>query len=542
MDKGFYSEKNVDELLLGEGVNLLMNNEPQLKSWIDRLKCFHINMQDKIAIYGTGDGAKLMLDVLKKIKRFKQVTRIIERDDSDMIGRIVFGKKVCRIGDCYRDIDIIIIGAFKFHVTIRDRLEIFCRQNPKCVFRIIDLFSYNTQVDKLEYLSYIERNVLKNNSSFIKLTKKNYNRNDGDTKVIAWYLPQYHELEINNKYWGKGFTEWTNTTRVIPMYTGHYQPHIPYDVGFYNLNNIETFKRQIYLAKNFAVYGFSFYYYWFSGIKFMEKPLDIFLKNRELDIAFCITWANENWTTLWDGGQNEIIYRQTLKVGDAEKFVDDLLPAISDSRYITVDDKPLIIIYRGNLFDKETMYSFIYSLRKRAQYYGFKDLYVMITTAGNFDEEVSNLGADALVEFPPHGMNTIEAFRPPGYINPYFVGRIYDTNKFINEKKYMFQHKEQEYYRAALTSWDNTARKARSGAQIYHGLSPETFKQWLWDIVVESKKKHAGEYDMVFVNAWNEWAEGAHLEPDMKYGYAYLQAVKDVIEGTRSSKLEKPAD
>lgn len=510
-----------------------MKKSIQLEPWTERLKNFSIRSQDKIAIYGTGDGANIICNVLKKEGRFDQVICIIDKDDSNDIGLVKFDRKVSRLNDCYRDVNIIFIGAIKYHSVIKSRLEHFLQCN-NCSFEIIDLFAYNTREDELEYLHYFERTILKKKSNdFISFDETPYKHDDSDTKIIAWYLPQYHEIDVNNKNLGRGFTEWTNTTRAIPVYTGHYQPHIPYDVGYYNLNNIETFERQIYLAKHYGIYGFSFYYYWFSGISFMKKPLETFLKHRGLDIKFCITWANENWTTLWDGGQHEVIYRQTVREGDAEKFLDELLPVISDPRYITIDGKPLLIIYRGNLFDKLTMISLLSNMRKRARYHGFKDLYIMITTAGNFDEKVSVLGADALVEFPPHGMTSIEAFRPQGYINPYFVGKIFNTDKFIKEKKYMFEHSEMNFYRAALTSWDNTARKARTGAHIYHGLSPTTFKQWLWDIVIDSKKQHFGDSDMVFVNSWNEWAEGAHLEPDMKYGYAYLQAVRDVLEGTR---------
>ena len=241
-------------------------------------------------------------------------------------------------------------------------------------------------------------------------------------------------MKINNKYLGRGFTEWTNTTRAIPLYKGHYQPHIPYDVGYYNLDNIQTFARQIELARHYGIYGFSFYYYWFSGKKIMEKPLQQFLSHPELNMNFCLTWADENWTTLWDGGQKEVIYQQKIAQGDAEKLADDLLPVISDSRYITINGKPLLVIYRGNLFDKNIMVAFLSAMRQRVRYHGFKDLYIMITTAGNFGEEVTEWGADALVEFPPHGMKVAEAFRPQGYINPYFVGKILDTEKFIAEK------------------------------------------------------------------------------------------------------------
>lgn len=511
-----------------------MDKEISMKALREKMKHFLIQSTEKLAIYGTGVGAEFVCDLLKEMNLFDQVEKIIEREGEIDGGDKKYGIQLCCLKECCRDIDVVFVGALVNHAVVRERLERFLESNKDCNFRIIDLYGYNSEKDEISYLHFLEKVILKEKSmEFVEYDDSQYEYKYGDTRIIAWYLPQFHEIEVNNKYLGRGFTEWTNTTRAFPIYEGHYQPHIPYDVGYYNLNNLKTIERQIELARHYGVYGFSFYYYWFSGTKLMEEPLNNLLKHPELNIKFCITWADENWTTLWDAGQHGIIYRQKIEKGDGIRFVDDLLKVIQDKRYITIDGKPLIIIYRGNIFKKETMLALVFEMKKRARQHGFKDLYIMVSTAGNFDEDVAGIGADALVEFPPHGMNSLDIFYPNGYVNPYFVGKILDTSKFIKGKKYLKNHDGVKFYRAALTSWDNTARKARSGANIYHGLCPKTFKQWLEDIIIESKKIHSEDENMVFVNSWNEWAEGSHLEPDMKYGYAYLQTVKDVLETSR---------
>lgn len=318
------------------------------------------------------------------------------------------------------------------------------------------------------------------------------------------------------------------------MFTGHYQPHIPYDVGYYDLNNPEVFLRQVELAKHYGVYGFSFYYYWFSGKHIMEKPLKYFLQHTELDIKYCITWANENWSTRWDGGNKDVILEQTLRNGDAERFINDLLPYFSDDRYMRINQKTPLIVYYANLWDKDCVKKLFQSFRDEMRKRGMGELYIMVCNAFEFDENVEDWGADALVEFPPHGIKQwTPAISVNGYLNPHFVGQIRSTEQFIREKKYLYEHSSKKYFRGIMPSWDNTARKAKNGATIFTGLTPDTFQQWLRDIMLESKKIHSKDEDIVFVNAWNEWAEGTHLEPDMKYGYANLKAVKDAIEQSR---------
>ena len=506
-----------------------------LKNWADKLHEILGQKDGRIVIYGTGNGGRIAYDALVRCGRKSKFVGFIENDNFELNGRCFQGNPIRHLSDIYSDIDTVIIGAIQSHQIIQKRLESFKKEHCNANFHIVNLFAYNTFAEEREYLRYVERMLLKKaQETFVQISPHPFQRQEGDPKVIAWYLPQFHQIPVNNEFLGKGFTEWTNTTQTLPVFTGHYQPHIPYDVGYYDLNNIEVFKRQIELATHYGIYGFCFHYYWFSGTRLMEKPLLTFLDNSDLDIKFCLNWANENWTSLWDGGDNRIIYRQTLQDGDCDKFVRDLMPIISDRRYIRIDGRPLLIIYRANMWPKESTIDFLGELRMRIKRSFGNDLYILLTNARGFDENVVEWGADAIVEFPPHAIgNLMKAYRPEGYVNPYFVGNVIDGTSFIENRRYMISHNSKTYYRSALTSWDNTARKATTNATIYTGFTPDTFRKWLMDIMAESRQIHRQEENYVFVNSWNEWAEGSHLEPDLKFGYAYLQAVKDSLERSR---------
>jgi hypothetical protein len=318
------------------------------------------------------------------------------------------------------------------------------------------------------------------------------------------------------------------------MFTGHYQPHIPYDVGYYDLLNIDTFKRQIFLAKHYGVYGFCIHYYWFSGKKIMEKPLELFLKHEELDIPFCLDWATENWTSKWDGGNNDVMVEQGIKVDDDIKFMNDILPYMRDKRYIKICGRPVLVIYRVDIFEKKRFVELLNNFRKIAKDEGFPDLYIMIANSFGFDDDVKEWGADALVEFPPFGIYQLfEDYRPSGYLNPYFNGTIKDASICVKNGQYIKTHTSKKFFRSALTSWDNTARRAATGSTIICGLTPDTFHQWVKDIMLESHEIHNKDENIIFVNSWNEWGEGSHLEPDMRYGYAYLSALKEAIKESR---------
>lgn len=496
----------------------------------NNLKKYCISRQDRIAVYGTGEGAKEIFSALGQLHLEGQFQMAVDRDDSEEIGKEIFGRSVCRLIDVAGKVNIIIIAARINHLLILRRLQNFFGKSSDSP-EIIDPYLHrNTKEDEIRYVHYLEESNAKIGEGFIPFQSEGYTREDTDTKIIAWYLPQFHQMEVNNRFHGQGFTEWTNTSKAFPQFCGHYQPHIPYDVGYYDLLNVETFKRQAYLAHQYGIYGFAFHYYWFSGKRIMEKPLDLFLAHEEIDIPFCINWANENWTSAWDGGNQDIMYEQKLDINDDEKFMKDLLPLLRDPRYIKVEGKPLLSIYRADIFKKGRLASFIKKIRGLAKKNGFPDLMVLMTTATRTGEAPYDLGADGLVEFPPHRIaGHARRIQPEGYLNPYFRGNIYDMDEFIEKKRYMVRYDADLVFRTAMVGFDNTARRGMSAAGIFYGLNPEKYKIWMTDILQESKKKHSASMDLVFVNGWNEWAEGAHLEPDLKYGYAYLEATRQAL-------------
>ncbi len=417
------------------------------------------------------------------------------------------------------------ILSLKRNGILRNSLKILYSYLIKIKSAFNKLFSVFTSNNKLTcYLNYITKRETTNN--FVEILK-DQNIKNNLFKLIAFYLPQYHQIPLNNKYHGQGFTDWQNVAKSIPHWVGHYQPHIPIDVGFYDLNSIDTLKRQVFLAKIYGIYGFCFHYYWFSGKKLLERPINNLLSHKEIEMPFCICWANENWSTLWDGGNRQVIMKQELLDDDAEKFFNDLLPFIEDTRYIKINNKPLIIIYRPDLFPKEKFLKFINTLRLLIKKHNFEDLYV-ITAKFKFNDILENWNLDAMVEFPPHQMINLKEDKIDSYINPKFIGLIYDMQDYILNKKYNYTYKG-KLFKTVFPSWDNSARKAYSGAGVYNRMTPILYKKWLSDCINWTKENHNENEQFVFINAWNEWAEGAHLEPDMKYGYAYLQATLDTL-------------
>ena len=348
-------------------------------------------------------------------------------------------------------------------------------------------------------------------------------------KLIAFSLPQYHPLKENNEWHGRGFTEWTNVTKAVPQFLGHHQPQLPIDVGFYDLTHPDVMCRQVELARQYGLYGFCFHYYWFSGGKrLLETPIFNWLHHKDLDFPFCLCWANENWSKLWDGGNREVLMRQECNAEDAEGFMDDILPFLKDSRYITIEGKPLLIIYRPNLFTKDNWLKFSQTIREKAMVSGLSGLYLTMVGIDYFSDKPSDWGFDALVEFPPMRITHLREYvKNNNPINPEFKGYVYSMENAINSGRiYENDTTDVPVFRGIFPRWDNTARKAYSNASVYL-QSPELYQRWLTGLIEWEKKHNEVDKQFIFINAWNEWAEGAHLEPDSRYGYAYLQATLD---------------
>ena len=345
-----------------------------------------------------------------------------------------------------------------------------------------------------------------------------------DIKPITFYLPQFHTFKENDEWWGKGFTEWTNTKKSKPRFDGHYQPRVPHkDIGYYKLDNIETIKKQIELAKEHGIYGFCFYYYWFSGKRLMEKPLDLFLEHKEIDFPFCLCWANENWTRRWDGLDREVLIKQEYNLDDNKKFIEDIKKYLLDDRYIKIDNKPLLLVYKPE--NIPNFLNMIKEWREYARELGIGELYIITQGAAFNVNSYNNTVVDGEFDFPPHAME-FESVK----LNNSSTTRAYDYKKTVNmiDKLYRKHFPLKDYYYTVTMAWDNSSRR-KEKYLVYCNYSIESFYKWLRIIIRETRKRQKKDNRFIFINAWNEWAEGTYLEPDEKCGYANINTLSKAI-------------
>lgn len=345
-------------------------------------------------------------------------------------------------------------------------------------------------------------------------------------KAIAFYLPQFHRFSENDAWWGEGFTEWTNVRRSKPMFPGHIQPEEPHpSLGYYNLDDVEVMRKQAELAKHYGIFGFCFHHYWFSGKRLMEKPVDQLLAAPSIDIPFCLNWANENWTRRWDGAEHEILIAQNHSPEDDEAFMVDVLRYFRDPRYIRIQGKPLFLVYRPDLLPD--MRKTLLRWKSVCKQYGENEPYfVMCISFTNSSPE--KFGFDAAVQFPPHrpwetNINLTHPCTIKG-IDRNFSGKMFLYEELKNN---FLQALKNNVIPCVVPSWDNTPRRLYNASMLI-GSSPEIYQDWLeraCQFSLSSTSEH-----LIFINAWNEWAEGAHLEPCKKYGYAYLNATKSALK------------
>jgi lipopolysaccharide biosynthesis protein len=342
-------------------------------------------------------------------------------------------------------------------------------------------------------------------------------------KVLAYYLPQFHSIPENDEWWGEGFTEWSNVARGAPRFVGHYQPRVPRDLGFYDLGNPETLARQIDLARAAGIFGFSFYYYWFDGKRLLERPVERFLADSSLDFPFCLMWANENWTRRWDGQHEEILIAQTYDPSQDAALVDDLQRHFADPRYIRLEGRPLLLLYRVDCIpdaaDRIERWRELWRLR-----HGEEPLIFMAQAFGTTDPRT--FGFDGAFEFPPHKVTVglPEANSELTILDPAFRGRVLAYEDVVAAA---LAEPVAEYplVRTATPSWDNDARRQGALHQVTMLEStPATYERWLRALADAAAEQPIFGEPLVFVNAWNEWAEAAYLEPDLYFGAAYLNA------------------
>ena len=349
---------------------------------------------------------------------------------------------------------------------------------------------------------------------------------DPKVRVIAFYLPQFHPIPENDEWWGKGFTEWTNVSKAIPRFPGHYQPHLPGELGFYDLRLPDVLRAQAALAKKFGIYGFCFHYYWFGGRKVLETPLNILLANPDIDIKFCINWANESWSRRWDGSELDLLIEQRYSESDDFAFATALASIVRDPRYIRIQGRPLIMLYRPRVLpDASATFS---RWRQQFKSLGVPDPYIVMAQAFR-EEDPRPFNMDAAVGFPPHRVWSLSP-ADNGAANPFangFHGQLYDYAEMA--KSYAeLDPREYTFFPGVCPSWDNEARKPNRGV-TFVGATPQKYGAWLDIECRKVLQRPQRDERLVFVNAWNEWAEGTHLEPDRHYGYAYLNETARVL-------------
>lgn len=356
-------------------------------------------------------------------------------------------------------------------------------------------------------------------------------------KVIAFYLPQFHPIPENDDWWGEGFTEWRNVTRALPRFLGHQQPRLPHDLGFYDLRTPGVIARQVEMAKNSGVFGFCFYYYFFNGKRILEEPLDRFVSDASLDFPFCLTWANENWTRRWDGLNEDVLLEQSYDEKYDESLVADLARYFSNPNYIRVKGRPLLCIYRPNLIpDAEKTIS---RWRKMFRSIHGEEPYILMTQSFA-SSDPRQFGLDGAIEFPPNNPSCLgdrgkivnSSMRE---LDPDFTGKVFRYSDLV-DKSIGRTRPDFDLIRTVVPSWDNEARQPNRGV-CYAGSTPQEYGRWLSEMISYAQKNPFQDERFVFVNAWNEWAEGAYLEPDVHWGAAYLNATARAICGKRQKEL-----
>jgi lipopolysaccharide biosynthesis protein len=358
-------------------------------------------------------------------------------------------------------------------------------------------------------------------------------------RPIAFYLPQFHPTSENDAWWGKGFTEWTNVAQARPLFRGHHQPHIPADLGFYDLRLPETRQAQADLARRYGIYGFCYYHYWFNGRLLLERPFREVLESGRPDLPFCLCWANEDWTRAWDGRSGEYLIRQSYSDADDRAHLRWLAPALADPRYIRVDGRPLFLVYRALKLPDPRRTAAVW--REEARALGLGEIYLARVEGLSAERgDPADLGFDAAIEFQPDWTQLARPLRRDplrralwklGLLrSAYQEHQIHDYAAVVER---MLRRPPAPYKRfpCVTPAWDNSARRRR-GATVLRGSTPALYRRWLERVLADWRPSGPGE-DLLFINAWNEWAEGAHLEPCLRWGHAYLEATRDALLGVR---------
>ena len=357
-------------------------------------------------------------------------------------------------------------------------------------------------------------------------------------KTIAFYLPQFHPIPENDQWWGEGFTEWHNVRKAKALFKGHRQPQIPTELGYYDLRNNEIRHKQARLAKKFGIDAFCYYHYWFNGKQLLETPLSKMLADTECNMPFCLCWANENWSRAWDGKDREILIEQTYSLEDHQKHAEHLCEVFRDSRYLKSENKPIFIIYRiGKIPDAPKFIETLNDAAIRAGFKGIRIFAVRNPSCDVPDENLADWGIQDIVDFEPNANDFPrrsilgKAIRllqrkwnsfAKKWNGPEFYSILKVNYNSVAEKSIkLYESLSENHYPTVFPNWDNSPR--RKAATIIQNDNPEKFTRWT-RAVASIVRKRPEEKQFLFINAWNEWAESAHLEPDQETGTAFLEA------------------
>lgn len=361
--------------------------------------------------------------------------------------------------------------------------------------------------------------------------------NNPKARLIAFYLPQYHPIPENDEWWGKGFTEWTNVAKAKPLFPGHHQPNLPSELGFYDLRLPEVREAQALLAREHGIEGFCYWHYWFMGKRLLEKPFNEVLRSGSPDFPFCLAWANVSWSGEWAGQPDRIIVRQEYSMKDAKNHFLFLLPAFLDSRYIKVDGKPIFYIHKPDLIPE--VERFIDLWRSMAEKVGLKGLHFIGNNIEAIDAQKKGFDAFSM-HYPNHGHLSQNYPNMPSIFKKIGINRfslylrkknnlpaVYSYKKQVIDGYSSYLRPNKNYYPLVIPNWDNTSRLAWRGLVLY-GSSPEHFREHLNKVLATVSDREHDER-IVFVKSWNEWAEGNYLEPDQRFGRAYLEILRDEV-------------
>jgi len=330
-------------------------------------------------------------------------------------------------------------------------------------------------------------------------------------RLVAFYQSQFHPIPDNDRWWGEGFTDWTDVSQARPLFPGHAQPQIPSDLGYYDLRVPETRRAQAELARSHGIEAFCYWHYWFEGRRLLERPFDEVLRSGDPDLPFCLAWANETWSRRRPGGETEILLAQTYSQADDERHARWLVDAFRDRRYLRVNGRPVFLVYRPESLPDGRR--FTDAVRRACDKAGMPEPY-LLGMSSHVVDDYRPLGFDGTTEFEPQFGVLADLLSDGLKVHDYTASR----------RKMLHGKGDSPSHPCIMVSWDNTPRCGEHGI-AFTGTTPEAFEQGLREMVASVQHKPMEER-LVFVNAWNEWADGNHLEPCLRHGLGYLEAVK----------------